>query len=326
MATEIHLVARPVGLPRLDDFAVVDGVDPRPGDGEALVRSDYVSVDPGQRSRMRDADAPVGRAVPGSSLGTVVASRSAQLPEGALVRGRWGWRELAVVRPEEVDVVPEEPGIARTSELSVLGTPGLTAFVGFHDIGRPRPGEVVFVSGAAGAIGSMVGQMAKLAGCTVIGSAGGPAKVAHLLALGFDHAIDYRATPPGDALGTLAPDGIDLAFDNVGGEHLQAAVDHLRDHGRIVSCGSVSAYNDDGPGPALRNLRRFVTHRLRMEGFVIWDHAHRREAHRSTVLDWLRAGRLQDPISLTVGLQRAPEAFISMLQGGNIGKALVQVR
>jgi NADPH-dependent curcumin reductase CurA len=189
---------------------------------------------------------------------------------------------------------------------------------------RPTTGETVFVSGAAGAIGSMVGQMAKILGCRVVGSAGSDEKVEFVRSLGFHQAFNYKRVPPRQALDDLCPDGFDVYFDNVGGEHLQAAVDTLGLHGRIVCCGSVSAYNDSGPGPPLRSLRRFVTHRLSMTGFVIWDHADREPDHRRDTLTWLRSGELQAPVTLTEGIENTPAAFIAMLEGANIGKALVR--
>lgn len=316
-----------MGPPRLSDFEVVEAPVPEPAEGEALVRSVLLSVDPGQRSQMRDPGSAyvVGSVVPGSALGRVERSRAPGVPEGALVRGRWGWTELAAVRGHQLDVLGEEPDIDPTAELGVLGVPGFTAYVGLLDIGRPERGETVFVSGAAGAVGSMVGQMAKIAGCTVVGSAGSDEKVAFVRSLGFDAAFNYKRVAPRQALAELCPEGPDLYFDNVGGDHLQAAVDTLREHGRIVACGSVSAYNDDGPGPALASIRRFVTHRLSMRGFVIWDHGERAAEHRADTLAWLRAGLLQAPTTLTEGIEATPAAFIAMLEGANTGKALVRV-
>jgi NADPH-dependent curcumin reductase CurA len=325
VATEIRLRRRPRRVPEPDDFEVAEVPDPVPVDGQVLVRSVLVSVDPGQRSRMRDADAPIGAVPPGSALGTVTWSGGAGVPVGAMVRGRWGWRDVAAVAAAEVTVVEPVEGIPVAAELGALGVPGLTAYVGLLDIGAPRPGETVFVSGAAGAVGSVVAQIAKIKGCRVVGSAGTDEKVAALEAVGVDAAFNYRRVSPADGVRSASPDGIDLYFDNVGGEHLQAALDHLRPHGRVVCCGSVSAYNDDGPGPAIHNLRRFVTSRLTMRGFVIWDHMDRVAAHRADTVEWLRGGRLVETYTFTDGLENTPGAFIGMLRGANVGKALVRV-
>ncbi len=247
------------------------------------------------------------------------------MPVGATVRGRWGWRDVAAVAAGDLTVVEPVDGIDLAAELGALGVPGLTAYVGLLDIGRPRPGETVFVSGAAGAVGSVVAQIAKIKGCRVVGSVGADKKVAAAEASGVDAAFNYRRMSPAEGLRSVSPDGIDLYFDNVGGEHLQAALDHLRPHGRVVCCGSVSAYNDDGPGPAIDNLRRFVTARLSMSGFVIWDHMDRAGAHRADMVHWLRTGRLVERYTFTDGLGNTPAAFIGMLQGANVGKALVRV-
>jgi NADPH-dependent curcumin reductase CurA len=327
MSLVVRMVRRPEGEPVLSDFSVDDVAPPVIGDGQALVRSDYLSLDPGLRSTMRDVGGRnvVGEVVPGSALGHVVESRDPALPVGAVVRGRLGWVEHGAVTNDQVEVVPVEADIDLPHELGVLGLSGFVAYVGFLDLGKPQAGETVFVSGAAGAIGSMVGQMAKIYGCRVIGSAGSDEKVDYLRGVGFDEAFNYKKTSPGEALGKFCPDGFQLYFDNVGGEHLQAAVDHLALHGRIVNCGSVSAYNDSGPGPALRNIRRFVTGRLSMHGYVIWDHMDRAGAHRADTLAWLRSGQLAAPTTITDGVDQTPQAFIAMLHGGNIGKALIRV-
>lgn len=327
MPLVVRMVQRPEGEPTLDDFSVDDVPQPAIGDGQALVRSAYLSVDPGLRSTMRDVGGRnvVGEVVPGYALGHVVETRTPALPEGAVVRGRWGWSEMGAVTPDDVEVVETQADIELPHELGVLGLSGFVAYVGLLDLGKPREGETIFVSGAAGAIGSMVGQMAKNHGCRVIGSVGSDEKVDYVRSIGFDEAFNYKSMTPDHALAKFCPDGFQLYFDNVGGDHLQAAVDHLSLHGRIVCCGSVSAYNDSSRGPALRNLRRFVTGRLSMQGFVIWDHMDRATAHRADTLAWLRSGRLTARTTITDGIRNTPQAFISMLRGGNIGKALVRV-
>jgi NADPH-dependent curcumin reductase CurA len=212
-----------------------------------------------------------------------------------------------------------------STALGVLGMPGLTAWYGLFEIGRPQPGETVFVSGAAGAVGSAAGQMAKIAGCRVLGSAGSPEKLAWLGELGFDAAFDYRERPAREALAELAPDGIDVYFDNVGGDHLEAAIGALRRYGRIVACGSISRYNDLEPTPGPRNLFMVVTKRLRMEGYIISDHFDRFPEFYAQAGRWMREGRLRYRETVIDGIENAPRAFLGLLRGDNIGKMLVRV-
>jgi hypothetical protein len=212
-----------------------------------------------------------------------------------------------------------------STALGVLGMPGFTAWYGLFEIGRPQPGETVFVSGAAGAVGSAAGQMAKIAGCRVIGSAGSPEKVAWLGELGFDAAFDYRRQPVRDALRDAAPDGIDIYFDNVGGDHLEAAVGALVNRGRVVCCGSISRYNDVEPAPGPRNMFMVVTKRLRLEGFIISDHTDSFGEFHEAASAWFREGRLRYRETVIEGIENAPRAFLGLLRGENVGKMLVQV-
>jgi NADPH-dependent curcumin reductase CurA len=315
---EIRLVARPVGAPKLSDFELAEVELPDPADGEIVVRNAFVSVDPYMRGRMNDAKSYVppfalGEPLRGGAVGQVVASRNDRWPEGTWVQHDLGWREAAVLEGRGVRIVDATLAPVSTS-LGVLGMTGLTAFVGVVDIGEVREGETVFVSGAAGAVGSVAAQLARARGARVVGSAGTPEKVDWLRELGLDGAFDYRETQPREALRELAPDGIDVYFDNVGGETLEAAIGAMRLRGRIVACGAISRYNATEALPGPRNMFMIVTKRLRMQGFIVSDHNERFPAFLAEV-----APLVAD------GIERAPEAFIGMLEGANVGKMLVRV-
>jgi NADPH-dependent curcumin reductase CurA len=212
-----------------------------------------------------------------------------------------------------------------STALGVLGMPGFTAWYGLFVLGRPQEGETVLVSGAAGAVGSAAGQMAAIAGCRVVGSAGSAEKLAWLRELGFDGVFNYREQSPREALAELAPDGIDIYFDNVGGDHLEAAIGALRTHGRVVACGSISRYNDAEPSPGPRNMFLVVTKRLRIEGFIIRDHYDRFGEFVTEASEWVRDGRLRYRETVVDGIENAPKAFLGLLRGENIGKMLVKV-
>ena len=298
---------------------------PDPVEGEVLIRNAYMSVDPYMRGRMNDAKSYVppfqlGEVLDGAAVGQVVASRNERVPEGSWVVHRLGWRELAL--SDGSGLLPFDPSFGPVSTgLGVLGMPGLTAYVGLLDIGRPAEGETVFVSGAAGAVGSLVGQIARLKGCRVIGSAGSPEKVAWLRELGFDEAFDYRETDTREAL----REGIDVYFDNVGGQTLEAALGALRVRGRVVACGAISQYNATELPLGPRNLFLLVTKRLRMEGFIISDHYDRLPAFLAEVAPWVRDGSVRYRETIVNGIEHAPDAFIGLLAGENVGKMLVKV-
>jgi NADPH-dependent curcumin reductase CurA len=325
MSREIHLVARPSGIPRPTDFALV-GVDvPEPSDGEVLIRNVFVSVDPYMRGRMNDAKSYVppfglGEPLTGGAVGQVVTSRHGRIKEGTWVVHNLGWREMALSDGD--GLVAFDPNLAPVSTaLGVLGMPGLTAYVGLLDVGRAEAGETVFVSGAAGAVGSAVGQIARLKGCRVIGSAGSPEKVAWLRELGFDEAFDYREVSIREAL----KEGIDLYFDNVGGPTLEAALAALRLRGRVVACGAISQYNATERPPGPQNLFLVVTKRLRIEGFIVDDHYDRRPAFLAEVGPWVQDGRVRYRETVVDGIENAPAALIGLLAGENTGKMLVRV-
>lgn len=329
---EVHLVARPSGTPVPGDFRVVDVVMPEPGPGQILVRNQFMSVDPYMRGRMDDVPTdlmptfPLNVAMEGHAVGEVIASRAEGIVAGQHVVHWHGWREHAVLDGREVEVVDAD-ATTSSSFLGVLGHTGFSAYVGLLDIGGLRDGDVVFVSAAAGAVGSVAGQIAKLLGHTVIGSAGSPAKVAYLLDdLGFDAAFDYHRGPARELLHDAAPDGIDLYFDNVGGEQLEAALDVLRLHGRVAACGAISTYNTVGRSSGPRNLFRVINSRLTMRGFSIADHADRRPAFARDMSRWLAEGKLKGAETIVEGgIEAAPGAFLSMLEGANVGKTIVRL-
>ena len=329
-AHEIRLAARPKGWPTSATFEHVTVELPSLQDGEVLVRNRFMSVDPYMRGRMNDVKSyvppfQVGKALEGGAIGEVVESRSAALQSGDLVQSMRGWRDAFVAPATELREV--DGSVQPLSlYLGVLGMTGLTAWVGLKLVDC-KAGDRVFVSGAAGAVGSMAGQLAKLRGCFVVGSAGSDEKVALLRGeFGFDAAFNYKAEPGIRAqLAAAAPDGIDVYFDNVGGEHLEAALACMRDHGRIAACGAISRYNDEAPTPGPRNMFLFVTRRLTMRGFIVSDHVRDMKTFASEVTPLVVSGTLRARETVVEGLERAPQAFLDMLHGGNIGKMIVRL-
>jgi NADPH-dependent curcumin reductase CurA len=329
---EWQLAARPRGEPTPDDFRLVDRVHPGPADGQVLVRMLVMSVDPYMRGRMRDAPSysppwELGHTMKGGAVGRVIASHAPGVPEGSLVLTDAGWRDFAVLHDREVTVLPELPGIPLSYHLGVLGMPGLTAYAGLFRIAGFREGDAVFVSGAAGAVGSLVGQFARLRGASaVIGSAGSPDKVRWLTEeLGFTAAFDYHDGKVADLLTAAAPDGIDVYFDNVGGEHLEAAIGAFRLNGRAALCGSISGYNAVTPPPGPRNMSMMVAKRLTLRGFLVFDHDDLRPEFQATVPEWLRSGQLVVRETVREGLEDAVPAFLDLLRGGNTGKMVVRL-
>ena len=327
---EIQLAARPQGEPRDSDFRLAEVELPDPQEGELLIRNEWMSVDPYMRGRMNDVpsyvppfklDAPLE----GGAVGEVIESSDDSVAVGQRVLHNYGWRDYAIahakaVRRLDTDLAPPE------AYLGVLGMPGLTGYVGLLDIAGLKEADIVFVSGAAGAVGSMAGQVAKLRGHTVIGSAGSPEKVAFVKdELGFDAAFNYHDGRVADLLREAAPDGIDVYFDNVGGEHLEAAIGALRRYGRVAMCGAISQYNNTEPAPGPRNLALSVGKRLTLRGYIISDHYDRLEDFAREVGGWLGEGKLHYRQTVVEGLEHAPQAFIGLLRGENTGKMLVKL-
>jgi NADPH-dependent curcumin reductase CurA len=326
---EIRLVARPDGVPALENFAIESVSLPAPMDGQVLVRNLYMSVDPYMRARMNAGKSylppyEVGQALDGRAIGEVVESRSVSLSPGAIVTSNYGWRESFVAPAAHLQSV-ERGDHPLTAYLGVLGMPGLTAWVGLN-LTATRQGDRVFVSGAAGAVGHIAGQLAKLRGCFVVGSAGSEAKASMLVdELGFDAAINYRKGELLTQLARAAPEGIDVYFDNVGGDHLEAALTVMRQHGRISACGAISTYNDRTAAPGPRNLFLVVTKRLTIRGFMVGDSFNQLAEFRADVGPLLASGTLRAKETTVEGLDQAPRAFIDMLGGANVGKMIVKV-
>ncbi|MER7770402.1 NADP-dependent oxidoreductase [Kitasatospora sp. NPDC096140] len=330
-AREWHLAARPEGWPVPTDFALVEAPVRTPGPGEILVRNAYLSVDPYMRGRMsarKSYAEPYALNEPmlGGAVGRVVASQAEGFAEGDYVLHFFGWREYATF--DARTAVKVDPDAAPLSTyLGVLGMPGLTAYAGLTRIAEIKAGDVVFVSGAAGAVGGIVGQIAKLKGAArVIGSAGSDDKVELLVAeYGFDAAFNYKNGPVVDQLRAAAPDGIDVYFDNVGGEHLEAAIEVMNLHGRIAVCGMISQYNATEPTPAPRNLAQIIAKRFRMEGLLVGDHYDLQPQFVEEVSAWVRSGELKYRETVTEGIDSTVDAFLGLLRGANTGKMVVRL-
>ncbi|WP_030419704.1 NADP-dependent oxidoreductase [Streptomyces sp. SCSIO 75703] len=328
---EWHLVSRPVGWPEPEDFALVEAEVPVPAEGQVLVRNRYLSVDPYMRGRMSAAKSYVapfelGKAMQGGAVGEVVASAAEGFAPGDHVLHFLGWREYAVLDARHA--VRVDPDAAPLSTyLGVLGMTGLTAYAGLLRVAALREGDTVFVSGAAGAVGGQVGQIARLKGASrVVGSAGSDAKVRLLLdEYGFDAAFNYKDAPVAEQLRSAAPDGVDVYFDNVGGDHLEAAIGRLNRGGRIAVCGMISVYNATEPAPGPRNLARLIQTRGRIEGFLVGDHEDLRPRFVEEVGAWVRSGELKYHETVVEGVGNTLDAFLGVLRGDNTGKMIVAV-
>lgn len=327
----ITLASRPVGFPRLSDFQLVYAPLMSPGAGEVLVRSTYLSLDPSQRKWMsvvgsRTQTASVGQVLPGCAVGAVVESRDPAFEAGDTVIGMLGWQEHAILPGTDLREV--DPSVAPISTaLGVLGIPGLTAYFGLLDICEPRPGETVVVSAATGAIGMIVGQIARIKGCRVVGLAGSDAKTSWLLdELGFDAACNYKATANGHGkLRGHCPEGVDVYFDNVGGPVTDAVFRLINDRARIVVCGQLSQYNLETPEDGPRWLDHLVVKQAKVQGFQVSGFADRFPEGRSQLTSWLKQDRLKYREEFSCGIESAPQAFISMLRESNQGKQLVRL-
>jgi hypothetical protein len=326
------LAKRPHGMISEANWKLQEVPVPALADGEALVETLYLSCDPTQRGWMEDRPSymppvQIGEVMRAGSVGRVLESRTPLLAAGDIVEGMAGWQQYAVVKPGGLFGSGKVPaGLDPKLLMGVLGVTGRTAYFGLLDLGQPKPGETVVVSGAAGATGSIAGQIARLKGCKVIGIAGGPDKCAWLTKEAhFDAAIDYKRENVGARLAQLAPQGVDVYFDNVGGDILDAVLAQIRMKARVVLCGGISAYNEVEPPPGPRNLMNLVIQRARMEGFIVIDYAARFGAAREELKRWVDAGELVHQEDIVTGIERAPEALLRLFTGKNLGKQLIQV-
>jgi len=328
---EIRLKSRPVGIPRESDFEVVETAVPSPGENQLLVQNLYMSVDPYMRGRMieRKSYIPpfqIGQTLEGGSVGRVLESRNDQFKPDDVVVNFQGWREYFVTDGTGLTkIVPGE--IPVQTYLGTLGMPGLTAYCGLLDVGQPAAGETVFVSAASGAVGSIVSQIAKIKECRVIGSAGSDEKVAWLKNVaGVDDAFNYKtAGNLVDTLGRLCPQGVDIYYENVGGEHLQAALEQMNDHGRIVMCGVIDQYNAEEPPAGPSNLGYVISKQLRMQGFIVMEFMDRLPQFYGDMAKWIAEGKIKWEETVVEGIEKAPAAFIGLFKGENFGKMLVKL-
>lgn len=331
MNRQILLAARPTGFPKESDFQLREAPVPEPAEGEILVGIRWLSVDPYMRGRMNEARSyadPVqlGDVMVGGAAGRVLQSRNPRFAEGDYVMGMFGWQEYAISDGRGVRKL--DPSVAPVStSLGVLGMPGLTAYFGLLEVGQLKPGEQVVVSGAAGAVGSYVGQIAKIHGCRVVGIAGSEDKVRWLRDdLGFDAVLNYKTTSDyRRALAKLCPQGIDVYFDNVGGPISDAAFALLNPHARVPICGQVSLYNLEKAEMGPRLLMQVLTRQVKVEGFLVFQFADRYAEGLAKLTEWVRSGQLKYKETITDGIENAPKAFLSMLSGGNTGKQLVRI-
>ena len=327
---EWQLIRRPSGWPEPEDFRLVETEVPPPREGELLVRNLVMSVDPYMRGRMNEGPSyatpyQLNQPMYGGAVGRVETSNVDGIDPGAVVRHGLGWREWAIVPARQAEVLdPDRDGVEPSAYLGVLGMPGLTAWVGVYDIAEVRPGQTLFVSAASGAVGSIAGQLAKKAGLRVVGSAGSAEKVAWLEELGFDAAFDYHDGDVTELLQRAAPEGIDCYFDNVGGDHLQAALACINPFGRIAECGMIAGYNQ--PLSAPNNLTLVVGKKLTIRGFIVSDHANREPVFRRHVSELLRTGQLTFKETRRHGIDQALAALLDVLRGGrHVGKMVVDL-
>lgn len=332
ISTQIQLARRPNGQPVPDDFLTVEVPLPALADGEVRVRNEYVSVDPYMRGRMDDRPSYVEpfklhETMTGAAVGRVTDSASSTFAPGDLVLHRYGWRDITQGAAVEFTRVADLPDLPSSVHLGVMGATGMAAYVGLLVVARMREDEVVFVSAAAGAVGSLAGQIARLKGAAhVIGSAGSDEKVAVMLErYGYDAAFNYRRAPVLEQLAAAAPAGIDVYFDNVGGDHLEAALSAFNYGGRAAICGAISQYDRVGVSPGPRFMENVVYRSLTLTGFLLHDYRQHRDAFVDEMAAWLRAGQIVHDETIVDGIARAPEAFIGLMNGTNTGKMLVRI-
>ncbi|MFH0411060.1 NADP-dependent oxidoreductase [Corynebacterium sp. L4756] len=332
MSTQIQLMNRPSGWPTHDDFRVATVEYGELAPGQVRVRNEFVSVDPYMRGRMNDARSYVapfalGETITGGAVGRVVESASDSLPVGTPVLHQHGWTDVIQADAETFRPVPEIPGQPLSVHLHIVGMTGLTAYVGLTAIAGLKEGDTVFVSGAAGAVGTAVGQIAKHLGAgRVIGSAGSAEKVALLTEkYGYDEAFNYKEVSVREQLALSAPEGVDVYFDNVGGDHLEAALDVMNDGGRIALCGAIAGYNSTDRTPGPDNMANIITRGLKLEGFTLANYLHIAPEFREKMSAWFAEGKIVYDETIVEGIENTVEAFLDMMRGANIGKMLVRV-
>ncbi len=327
---EIRLRSRPVGTPTADNFELATVTLSDPGPGEIQVRNSWMTVDPYMRGRMNDVKSyvppfQIGEALQGGAVGEVLASNDPAFKPGETVQSFFGWRE-AFNAPAAAVQKLDTHGLPPQAFLGATGMPGLTAYVGLLKIAALKTGDIVFVSGAAGAVGQIVCQIAKIKGHTVIGSAGGADKIAYLKEIGVDHAIDYKAESDlTAAVMKASPEGIDVYFDNVGGAHLEAALMAAKPFGRFALCGMISQYNATDMGPGVRGLIMAVGKQLRLEGFIVSSHGDMQPAFLADMANWIAQGKIKWRETVEEGIENAPTAFLKLFKGENLGKMLVRL-
>jgi len=317
------LKSRPDGMPSEADFELVESPIPSPEYGQVLIKSVWNSMDPYMRGRITSS--PIGGVIESEAVGRVMESRLDGINVGDIVRGRIGWQEYGLLDVTSANPVNPDYGPISTS-IGVLGMPGLTAYFGLLDVCEPKPGDTVVVSSASGAVGAVVGQIAKIGGCRVIGIAGSDEKVSYVVdELGFDAGINYKAENVSEALGLVAPDGVDCYFDNVGGPITEAVMEHLAMYSRTVICGRISEYNESEPSMGPRILRYLHSTRSRIQGFTVNQYPAQFEDGRAQLARWVKSGEIKYKEDIIEGFENCPKAFIGQLGGANFGKLLIKV-
>lgn len=327
------LASRPEGKPKLENFRLEEVKLPDIGEHEILIRTEFHSVDPGMRSRLSGdsytAALPLGETIDSAMVGIVEASRNEKFKPGDRVTGGFGWVTHAISNGRGVQLLSPEMfhgKLRPTAAIGVLGIPGLTSYFGLLELGAPRAGDTVLISSAAGPVGATAGQIAKQKGCRVIGIAGSAEKCDYVRSLGFDDCFSYRGADLRTAIREHCPDGVDIYFDNVGAKMLDAAILNMKEHGRIVVSGQVSEYNRaDNELVGIRNVTRFITHRLRMEGLVVFDYFKRFREVQAEMAGWIHEGKLVYTEDVSEGIEGSAAAFIGLFEGENLGRRLIKV-
>ena len=328
MARAWHLKSRPNGVPTHENFELKELTLPEVGEGQVRVRNRWLSVDPYMRGRMNDVKSyvppfEVGEPMDGGAVGEIVESKAEGFAPGDLVQHMSGWRDEAVIPARTVNKLPAL-GARPEQFLGILGVTGMTAYFGLLDAAHAKEGDVVFISAAAGAVGSVAVQIAKAKGMTVVGSAGGPEKGDFVRSLGADHVIDYKAGPVLRSLAATVPDGIDVYFDNVGGDHLDAALALARNNARFAICGMIESYNSGQP-TSLRFIMRIIAARIALKGFIVFDYFPRMAEFYAEMGPWIANGTVKSEETIVDGLEKTPDAFLGLFEGANTGKMLVRL-